>query len=151
MTTPTAPIACRLPTADAPRGCGCAPANGSRGDATAATPLPASRAAASAAAVAAAGALACGVCCVLPFALPAALLAVSGGILAWFAGAQPWVTLAAALAVMAALAWTVAQSWRTRRRPAVATLVMLAIASVLLGAAFAWPRLERPLIALLGG
>lgn len=38
-----------------------------------------------AAGVAAAGALVCAACCVLPFALPAAVLAVAGGALAWLA------------------------------------------------------------------
>jgi hypothetical protein len=37
------------------------------------------------AAIAAISALACGVCCVLPLALPATALAVTGGVLGWFA------------------------------------------------------------------
>jgi hypothetical protein len=40
-------------------------------------------------AAAATGALACGVCCVLPFALPAAILALSGGFFAWFGSLKP--------------------------------------------------------------
>src|SRR5262249_46198017 len=42
------------------------------------------------AALAATGALACGICCVLPFALPAAALAATGGAVSWFAKATPW-------------------------------------------------------------
>ena len=54
------------------------------------------RAARGAALTVAAGAVACGVCCVLPFALPAVALASSGGIIAWLAGFQFWATVLAA-------------------------------------------------------
>lgn len=48
------------------------------------TPSP-ERAGSAAAATVAIGAVACGVCCVLPFALPAVVIASSGGVLAVFA------------------------------------------------------------------
>jgi len=70
-----------------------------------------------AAMIAAAGALACGACCVLPFALPAALLAMSGGVLVWVARAMPWVTGLAAAAVMGGWIWLALRRARTRRRP----------------------------------
>src|SRR5260221_11278778 len=81
------------------------------------------RVAGTTAALAAVAALACGVCCVLPFALPAALLAVSGGALAWFARLMPWLTAIAMLAVAGGLLWGALVTPRGRRRPGVSTLV----------------------------
>ncbi len=107
------------------------------------------RAAGAAAAVLATGALACGACCVLPFALPAALLAASGGALAWLGGLYPWATGAAALAVAAAWAWVGAQSLRNRKRPARSTMIVMAFATAASLAAVAWPRLEGLIITLL--
>lgn len=106
------------------------------------------RAAGAAAAVLATGALACGVCCVLPFALPAAALAASGGALAWLGGIYPWATFAAAIAVVVAWIWIVAQSLRRRMRPARSTLIVMAIATTALAAAVAWPQLEGVVVRL---
>lgn len=83
---------------------------------------PGARAAGVVAATLATGAVACGACCVLPFALPAAVLAGTGGILAWFANVHLW---AAGLAVLAAAAAWGLIAWRTRRtrcKPATSTL-----------------------------
>lgn len=112
---------------------------------------PGTKVAGGAAALAAAGALACGVCCVLPFALPAAVLAVGGGALAWFAGMAPWVTGGAVIAVLGAWLWVGRQSLRTRCRPARATLATLLAASAMLVLALAWPVLEKALAAALRG
>jgi uncharacterized membrane protein YphA (DoxX/SURF4 family) len=40
----------------------------------------------------AATAVLCGVCCVLPFALPAVAAAMSGGVLAWIGRGHTWAT-----------------------------------------------------------
>ena len=64
------------------------------------------------------GALACGVCCVLPFALPATVLATTGALLAWFAKIQVWAKILAVLSVVGAWGWIAWQSRRTRRKPA---------------------------------
>jgi hypothetical protein len=117
--------------------------------ADAATPEPSVRIARAAAAITATGAVACGVCCVLPFALPAAILAVSGGFLAWFGSLMPWVTAVAFIAVAVGWFWVVAQSIHIRRRPAFSTLLTMSAATVLLVAAFAWPHLEKLIFALL--
>ena len=107
------------------------------------------RAASAGAAAAAVGAVACGVCCVLPFALPAVVLASSGGVLAAFAQAF-WGALYLATAMVGgAWLWVLADTRRTGRRPANATLTMMAIATVALGAAAVWPQLEPHLIAML--
>ena len=70
---------------------------------------------------AAVAALVCGVCCVLPFALPAVALATVGGVLAAFAGVYWWALGVAVVAVAAAWLLVAWQSARTRRRPAPAT------------------------------
>jgi hypothetical protein len=110
---------------------------------------PGTKVARCAAAIAATGALACGVCCVLPFALPAAVLAVSGGVLAWFGSLMPWATAAAVVVVVAGWSWIAVQSVRVRRLPAASTLLMMGFATALLLAALAWPRLEGLIFALL--
>ena len=108
-----------------------------------------SRIAGGAAVVAALGALACGVCCVLPFALPADILAISGGALAWFAGAQVWVTALAAAAGAGGWLWVAVQTVRTRRRPARSTLLAMAVATATLALAVSWPGIETIVAACL--
>lgn len=95
------------------------------------------------------GAVACGVCCVLPFALPAAVLASTGPVLAWLVGIHKWVTVLAILAVVGAWGWVIWQSRRTRKRPAASTLVMMTLSTALLTAAVLWPLIEKPLARLL--
>jgi hypothetical protein len=112
------------------------------------TPSP-ERAASAAAATVAIGAVACGVCCVLPFALPAVVLAASGGVLATFANAF-WGALYLAV-VMVGTAWlrVIVDTRRSRKRPARATLTMMAVATAALVAASFWPTIEPHLIAVL--
>jgi hypothetical protein len=113
------------------------------------TPEPGTRIARATAALAATGALACGVCCVLPFALPAAVLAVSGGVPAWFGSIKPWFTAVAVIAVASGWLWVALQTKRTRRRPARSTILTMSIATLLMLAAVAWPLIERPILHLL--
>jgi Flp pilus assembly protein TadB len=72
---------------------------------------------------------------VLPFALPAAILAVSGGFLAWFGRLMPWVTAVAFIAVAVGWLWVMVQTVRSRRRPALSTLLTMSAATLLLVAA----------------
>jgi hypothetical protein len=112
------------------------------------TPSP-ERAASAAAATVAIGAVACGVCCVLPFALPAVVLAASGGVLAAFAKAF-WGALYLATAMVAgAWLWVLADVRRTRKRPARSTLAMMTVATAALAAAAFWPTIEPQVIATL--
>jgi hypothetical protein len=83
------------------------------------------RAARGAALTVAAGAVACGVCCVLPFALPAVALASAGGIIAWLGGFQFWATVLAATIVAAAWIWIVVQSVSAKAKPARSTIYMM--------------------------
>jgi hypothetical protein len=112
------------------------------------TPSP-ERAASAAAATVAVGAVACGVCCVLPFALPAVVLASSGGVLAVFAQAFWGALYLAAVMVGGAWLWVLADTRRTGRRPHRSTLTMMAVATAALGAAALWPTIEPHLIATL--
>ena len=95
------------------------------------------------------GAVACGVCCVLPFALPATLLASIGSLLAWFVKFHLWVTILAILSVAGAWGWIAWQTRRTRRKPAPSTLFTMGTATVLMTLAVLWPLLEKPLIRML--
>lgn len=91
------------------------------------------------------GAVACGACCVLPFALPAAVLAGAGGVLAWIAHAQVWLTGSAILAVIGAWAWIAWQTARSRLKPAASTLIVMVAATGLVLIAILWPMVEGQL------
>lgn len=95
------------------------------------------------------GALACGVCCVLPFALPATIVASTGAVLAWFVKIQVWAKILAVLSVLGAWGWIAWQSRRTHRKPAASTLVMMGAATMVLAVATLWPLLEKPIIRML--
>ena len=136
-----------LAKASAESSCGCA----STASAVTITPKapPGTKAAGVTAVTLATGAVACGVCCVLPFALPAALLASTGTVLALFVKMHLWVTILAILSVVGAWGWISWQSRRTRRKPATSTLFMMVAATVLLTVAVLWPLIERPIIQAL--
>ena len=98
--------------APAPSSCACA-ASAS----TAKPPLkepPGSKAAGVTAATLATGAVACGVCCVMPLALPATILAATGPLLAWFVKLHLWVTILAILSVTCAWGWI---GWHAPHEP----------------------------------
>ena len=101
------------------------------------------------AATLATGAVACGACCVLPFALPATVLASTGGLIALVVKMHLWMTLLAIAAVAGAWAWIGWQSAKTRRRPARSTLVLMIGATAMLSVAVLWPLIEMPIIYLL--
>lgn len=112
-------------------------------------PLPfhrgAPRLASTAATTTAVGAIACGVCCVLPFAVPAVALAGTGGLIAGL-GQAFWGALYLAGALVAiAWAWIATSSVRTGRRPAPATVRAMLVATAALGIALMWPAsLDAP-------
>jgi hypothetical protein len=107
------------------------------------------RAAVLAAITLATGAVACGACCVLPFALPAVVLAGTGSVLAWLAGAHVWITGLAVLAVLGAWAWIARQTLWTQRKPATSTLYVMAGATALALIAAFWPLIEHGLLRLM--
>lgn len=101
------------------------------------------------AATASTAALACGVCCVLPFALPAAILGSMGSTLAWFSTFYRWLVPIAVLAVAAGWGWVGYQSWLTKRSPTWGTVVTMAFATSMITAAWMWPTFEPTARALL--
>jgi len=135
---------CRLPCDGSP-GCGCVAPKGI-GTKAAAT---ASVAAASAS-VTAWAAAACTACCVLPFTLPAALLALVGGSIAVLDHAHLWVTRLAVAAVIAAWLWIIWQRRKTRRPIARATMALMIAASLLTAVAASWPWIEPAVFKTLG-
>ena len=129
------PPACTLPSGDNP-GCGCKPAGSSD--------------AAKAAVIAAGTAAACTACCVLPFTLPAIVLANIGGVLTLLDHAHGWVTWLAIAAVAAAWLWIGRQSLRARARPAASTLAMMAVATAVMIIAASWPLLKPAMFHTFG-
>ena len=107
------------------------------------------RVASVAAGTGAVAALACGVCCVLPLALPAALLSTFGGVIALAAHAYWWALGAAAALVGAGWTWVGWRSARSRRRPSRSTMIAMGGATVLLGVAWSWSLAERYVAAAL--
>lgn len=94
-------------------------------------------------------AVACGVCCLLPFALPAVALTTFGGVIATVARGYRWAVVVAVAAVVTGWAWVLWQSVRRQRAPARSTLRAMALATLLLLMALAWPPVERSIIAFL--
>ena len=94
-------------------------------------------------------ALACGGCCVLPLAIPAAMLGSFGAVIAWFADAYAWLTPIAIAAVVAGWLWVAVQSRRSGKRPARATLVVMLVATVMTALACLWPLFEETVEGLL--
>ena len=85
---------------------------------------------------------ACAACCTLPLMLPAAVLAGSGGALAWIAGVQVWVVAFAVLTVAAAWTWLVVLRRRTGQRLRRSTLIMMSAATLSTTLAVGWAALE---------
>jgi hypothetical protein len=135
-----------LPNPPASSACGCADPSVSD---TTSKKQPGAKAAGIAAMTLATGAVACGACCVLPFALPAAVLAGGGSILALVASAHAWVTGLAILAVIGAWSWIAWQTVRSRRSPAASTLVVMVGTTALLTIAVLWPLIEHHFVRAL--
>jgi uncharacterized membrane protein YozB (DUF420 family) len=128
---------CRLPSEDSP-GCGC-PA-----------PKPVGGKAAATASVTALAAVACTACCVLPFTLPATLLALAGGSIAVLDHAHGWVTRLAVAAIIAGWLWIIWQRRKAGRPIARATMALMIAATLLTVTAASWPLLEPAVFKSLG-
>ena len=136
---------CTLPSCASP-GCGCAlPRAADRKS----TSKMAGRAAGTAT-VTALAALACTACCLLPFTLPAVLLAAAGGSIAVLDHAHGWMTKLAIGVVVCAWLWIGWQVARTRQPVARATIGFMLLATLLTATAASWPQLESPVIKALG-
>jgi hypothetical protein len=120
---------CVLPSENSP-GCGCATkdktGNKIAGAATATAVL----------------ATACTACCILPFTLPATVLAFAGGSIAVLDHAHGWVTKLAIGLIVCAWIWITWQRRRTGRQIARTTLALMILATFLTTTAASWPLLE---------
>jgi hypothetical protein len=95
---------------NAPTASSCACSGTSPAVKTAPAEPPGSKAAGVTAMTLSTGAIACGACCILPFTLPATILASTGSVLAWFVHMHVWITILAIVAVVGAWGWSVANS-----------------------------------------
>ena len=127
--------------------CGCAPASGKSPERKSGI---AGKAAGSVALVSAAGAVVACAACVIPFALPAVLLAGAGGVLAWFNDAHVWITGISIAALAIAWIWVWRQSAGLRLRPATSTLTMMGIATFFVALALFWPEIEPEILRFVG-
>ena len=121
---------CTPPSETSP-GCGCAASQKAAGGK-----------AAGAAAMTALAAAACTACCLLPFTLPAVILAGAGGFIAMLDHAHGWVTRLAMLVVICAWLWIGWQVRKTQRPATRLTVAMMVVATLLTAAASSWPVLE---------
>jgi len=101
------------------------------------------------AATLASSAVACVACCIVPFALPAAMLAGVGSTLALFDHAHRWMTNVAALAVIASWAWLTWQAVQNNRKPSTSAVAIMFVASGIITIALLWPLIDRPIIQAL--
>jgi cytochrome bd-type quinol oxidase subunit 2 len=128
---------CTLPSENSP-GCGCSDDAKVGGKAAGASALTALAAAA------------CASCCVLPFTLPAVILAGAGSTIALLDHTHLWVTGVAILTVTCAWLWIIWQIRKTQRRPARLTVVIMIIATLLTAVAASWPLIQPTALNALG-
>jgi hypothetical protein len=130
---------CVLPSETSP-GCACA---------TAPTGKTGARMA-GAATMTALAATACTACCILPFTLPAAVLALAGGSISVLGYAHGWITKLAIAVVIGTWSWIAWQRWRSGRRITRVTAVLMIVATLLTAAAACWPLIEPVAFHALG-
>ena len=128
---------CALPSETSP-GCGCATKDTTGNKFVGAATVPALAAAA------------CTACCVLPFALPASVLALAGGSIAVLDHAHGWMTKFAIAVVICAWAWVAWQRKQSRRQITRVTLALMILATLLTTIAASWSLLEPVAFHTLG-
>lgn len=129
---------CSLPTETSP-GCGC----------TAKTEPGGGKAAGTAVATAVVAA-ACTACCVLPFTLPAVVLAGAGSLIAVLDHAHGLMTILSVAVVLCAWGWIVWRSRTTGRKFRSSVLAAMCAATVLSATAALWPLMELGVFHVLG-
>ena len=128
---------CSLPS-DNSSGCGCAPSKKIGGKAAAA------------ASVTALTAIACTACCLLPFTLPATLLAIAGGSISVLDHAHGWMTWLAIASVVGAWSWIAWQRRKTRQPIALRTTALMVAATFLTATTASWPLIEPAAFRAMG-
>jgi hypothetical protein len=138
-TADTQPIACALTPS-----CACA----SSAKSAAKEPAGAKAAGAAAMTLSTSG-LACVACCVLPFTLPATILASTGALLSAFIHMRWWLLALSVIAVITAWGWLGWQIRQTGRKPSTGTLTMMTVSTLLMTISLLWPLIEKPLMRAL--
>jgi hypothetical protein len=92
------------------------------------------------------GGLACVACCVLPFTLPATVLASTGALLSAFIHMRWWLMALSVIAVIGAWGWIAWQTRRTGRKPSMTVLAMMTASTLFMTVSLLWPLIEKPLI-----
>jgi len=92
------------------------------------------------------GGLACVACCVLPFTLPATILASTGALLSAFIHMRWWLLAPSVIAVIGAWSWIAWQMRRTGGKPSTSTLAMMTVSTLFMTVSLLWPLIEKPLI-----
>jgi hypothetical protein len=136
---------CTLPS-DTSQACGCAALRNADGKPSGKT----ARRVAGVATATALAAVTCTACCVLPFTLPAVLLAAAGGSIVVLDHAHGWMTRLSIGVVVCAWLWIGWQVARTRQPLARATIVFMLLATLLTATTASWPLLEQPVAKALG-
>jgi hypothetical protein len=129
---------CSLPSETSP-GCGCAAKADEGGGKAAGTAVATAFVAA-----------ACTACCVLPFTLPAVVLASAGGLIALLDHAHGLMTKLSIAVVICAWGWIVWRSRRTGLKIRASVLVAMCAATVLTTTAALWPVIEPAIFHALG-
>lgn len=93
----------------------------------------------------------CGECCVLPFALPAVVLASAGGLIAFLAQAFGWTLYLATAMVVGVWLWVARDVRRTGKGPARSTPLSMSLAAVAQDAAMLWPFVEPRVVGAIHG
>ena len=134
---------CALPLDPSP-GCGCAALRNGKPSSKATGKV------AGAATVTALAAVACTACCLLPFTLPAVLLAAAEGSIAALDHTHGWMTKLAIGVVICAWLWIGWQVGRTKRPATRSTMAFMILATLLTATAASWPLLEPSAFKTLG-
>lgn len=129
---------CNLPSETSP-GCGCTT-----------KPEPGGGKAASTAVASALVAAACTACCVLPFTLPAVVLAGAGSLIAVLDHAHGLMTKLSVVVVLGAWGWIVWRSRTTGLKMRATVLAAMCAATVLTATAALWPVMEPAVFHMLG-
>jgi fumarate reductase subunit D len=105
---------------------------------------------AGAATMTALAATACTACCILPFTLPAAVLAFAGGSISVLGYAHGWITKLAIAVVIGTWCWIGWQRWRSGRRITRVASALMIVATLLTVTAASWPLIEPVAFHALG-
>jgi hypothetical protein len=95
-------------------------------------------------------ATACTACCILPFTLPAAVLAFAGGSIAVLDHAHGWIIRLAIAVIIGTWSWIGWQRWRNGRQITRIAAALMIVATLSTVTAASWPLIEPVAFHALG-